>query len=152
MIYERWPTCSAHAPSGRPEAEYWLGAHPSAPATLESSGRPLDRAIAADPARLLGHEVTDRFGQLPFLLKILAARRALSIQAHPSAVQAAAGFARQEQAGLDRDAPDRTYRDANHKPELICALTPFEARCGFRDPHRDRGRARTARPGHRTGS
>ncbi len=122
-----------HPPSGRPEAEHWLGAHPSAPAIVASSEQPLDRLIAADPTGLLGPDVADRFGQLPFLVKILAARQALSIQAHPSAEQAAAGFDRDEAAGLDRDAPDRTYRDANHKPELICALTTFEARCGFRD-------------------
>lgn len=123
-----------HPPSGRPEAEYWLGAHPSGPAVLETSRRPLDAAIAEDPTALLGPAVAERFGRLPFLVKILAARQALSIQAHPSLVQAEAGFAREEAAGLDRDAPERTYRDPNHKPELICALTPFEARCGFRDP------------------
>jgi len=122
-----------HQPSGRPEAEHWLGAHPSGPAIVSSTGQPLDRLIAADPTGLLGPDVAERFGQLPFLVKVLAARQALSIQAHPSADQAAAGFGREEAAGLARDATARTYRDANHKPELICALTAFEARCGFRD-------------------
>lgn len=121
-----------HEAPGHPEAEYWLGAHPSGPSRLETTGRSLDAAIAEDPVGLLGAEVAERFGQLPFLVKILAARQALSIQAHPSAAQAAAGFAREEAAGIDRGDPTRTYRDANHKPELICALTPFEARCGFR--------------------
>ena len=120
-------------PSGRPEAEYWLGAHPSGTAVLASTGQPLDRAIASDPDAMLGSDLASGGGQLPFLLKILAARRALSIQAHPSAAQAAAGFAKEDAAGVARDARQRTYRDPNHKPELICALTPFEARCGFRD-------------------
>ncbi|MEL6982573.1 MAG: mannose-6-phosphate isomerase, class I [Actinomycetota bacterium] len=122
-----------HDAPGHPEAEYWLGAHPTGPSTLDSTGRTLDKVIAADPIGLLGPEVADRFGQLPFLVKLLAAGQALSIQAHPSAAQAAAGFAREEAAGVARTDPARTYRDANHKPELICALTPFEARCGFRD-------------------
>ena len=121
-----------HSAPGHPEAEYWLGAHPGGPAVLESSGTTLDLAIARSPIELLGPQVAERFGGLPFLVKLLAARQALSIQTHPSAAQAAAGYAREEAAGLARDAPDRNYRDANHKPELICALTPFEARCGFR--------------------
>ena len=121
-----------HPAPGHPEAEYWLGAHPGGPATLESSGTTLDVAIARSPIELLGPEVAERFGGLPFLVKLLAARQALSIQTHPSAAQAAAGYAREEAGGPARDAPDRNYRDANHKPELICALTPFEARCGFR--------------------
>jgi mannose-6-phosphate isomerase len=119
-------------PSGEPEAELWLGAHPVAPATLAGSGRSLADALAADPGGLLGPAVDGRFGQLPFLLKVLAAADPLSIQAHPSRAQAEAGFAREEAAGVAWDSPARTYRDTNHKPELICALTRFEAKCGFR--------------------
>jgi mannose-6-phosphate isomerase len=77
--------------------------------------------------------VAARFGELPFLAKVLAAAGPLSIQAHPNPEQAAAGFAREELAGLALDSPRRIYRDARHKPEIMCALTRFEAKCGFRD-------------------
>jgi mannose-6-phosphate isomerase len=75
-----------------------------------------------------------RFGaRLPFLLKVLAAETPLSLQAHPSKAQAEAGYAAEERAGVPRNAPDRNYKDDNHKPELLCALTPFDALCGFRN-------------------
>ncbi len=120
-------------PSGRPEAELWFGAHPSGPSRLLDAcgGRALDAAVEADPAGLLG-DAADRFGGLPFLTKILAAAEPLSIQAHPDEARARAGFAREDDAGIPRDAPHRTYRDPHHKPELIVALTRFEALCGFR--------------------
>jgi mannose-6-phosphate isomerase len=113
-------------PSHGPIAELWFGDHPGDPARVPSLGTTLDAVIAADPAGLLGAAVVDEYGpHLPFLLKILAADRALSIQVHPTRAQAAAGYA----------AHDPNYTDANHKPELICALTPFEALCGFRPVH-----------------
>ena len=118
--------------SGAPEAELWMGAHPKAPAMTAGSGTALDVLIDADPQAALGDAVANRFAGLPFLAKVLAAHQPLSIQAHPSATQAAAGFERENEAGLALDSPLRTYRDPNHKPELICALTPFEAKCGFR--------------------
>lgn len=121
-------------PSGEPMAELWLGAHPSAPALVGSSATPLDRMVADDPAATIGPEVANRFGRLPFLLKVLAAAHPLSLQAHPSTAQAEAGFAREEAAGTPRDAPERSFRDRWHKPELICALEEFDALCGFRDP------------------
>ncbi len=132
-------TIQGREPDGGPEAELWMGAHPKAPSVLDD-GRSLDVAVADDPTHWLGTAVADRFGAWPFLCKILAAAEPLSIQAHPSAEQAAAGFAREDAAGVDRGAPERTYRDPNHKPELICALTPFEALCGFR--HLDEVRQR----------
>uniref|UniRef100_UPI001E612E94 mannose-6-phosphate isomerase, class I n=1 Tax=Streptomyces clavuligerus TaxID=1901 RepID=UPI001E612E94 len=93
----------------------------------------LDEVIAADPVRELGAPAVDRFGpQLPFLFKILAAGAPLSLQVHPDLDQARAGFAAEERAGIPADAPHRNYKDANHKPELICALTPFDGLCGFR--------------------
>lgn len=121
-----------HEPPGHPEAEYWLGAHPSAPSRLVGLDKTLDDLVAQDLVPVVGDTVSERFSGLPFLLKILAADRPLSIQAHPSLAQAAAGFDRENAAGIDVGAPNRSYRDANHKPELICALTPFEAKCGFR--------------------
>ncbi len=120
--------------TGRPVAEAWFGAHPSAPALVGGDRVPLDRLIAADPVATLGAEVGRRFGSLPFLLKVLAAAEPLSLQAHPSARQAEAGFAREEAAGVPIDSPTRSFRDPRPKPELICALTEFDALCGFRDP------------------
>lgn len=125
-----------HEPPGHPEAEYWLGAHPSAPSKVGSAndGGASDLAVRIDedPEATIG-SAFPRFKNLPFLLKILAAAGPLSIQAHPSLDQAKAGFAREDEAGIDRAAPNRNYRDDNHKPELICAVTPFEAKCGFRE-------------------
>ncbi len=121
-------------PSAQPEAELWIGAHPKAPSLLED-GRSLLAAIVSDPDRMLGSAVHERFGaQLPFLLKVLAVDSPLSLQAHPNLEQAARGFAREELAGVPLGAPERTYKDENHKPELLCALTPFEALSGFRPP------------------
>lgn len=120
--------------TGAPAAELWLGAHPSAPSLVGSDATPLDQKIAADPVGALGPEVAETFGSLPFLLKVLAAAEPLSLQAHPSRSQAESGFARENAAGTPVDAPNRSFRDRSHKPELICALTEFQALCGFRDP------------------
>lgn len=121
------------APTGEPQAEMWMGAHPGAPSRTERG--PLNELIAADPVRELGEPSVAKFGpRLPFLFKVLAAGAPLSLQVHPDLAQARAGFAAEEAAGIPVDAPHRTYKDANHKPELICALTPFEGLCGFRAP------------------
>jgi mannose-6-phosphate isomerase len=119
-------------PAEQPAAELWMGAHPDDPSVL-SDGTPLDKAIAADPEGLLGPAALERFGaRLPFLLKVLAAETPLSLQAHPTPEQAEAGFAAEERAGIPRDDPTRTFKDPHHKPELLLALTRFEALCGFR--------------------
>ncbi|AKK10520.1 mannose-6-phosphate isomerase, class I [Corynebacterium uterequi] len=121
----------AESPSPRPEAELWYGAHPGAPATVD--GRPLGELIADDPTAALGERLIERFGaELPFLVKLLAAGEPLSLQAHPSLQQAQEGYAREDAAGIDVAASDRNYRDRNHKPEIIVALTPFRALSGFR--------------------
>ena len=120
--------------SDRPWAELWFGAHPQGPALVGPSRAPLDRVVAADPAAALGPGAADRFGGLPFLVKILAAARPLSLQVHPDAEAARAGCAREDALGLPRSSPERSFRDDSPKPELICALTPFEALWGFRDP------------------
>ncbi len=123
------------APSALPEAELWIGAHPKAPSRVVAPAGfgTLDRAIQDDPVRILGHEVCDQFGnELPFLLKVLAAAEPLSIQAHPSHEQARRGWARENAEGVPVDAPRRNYKDPNHKPELVSALTPFTALEGFR--------------------
>lgn len=125
-------------PSPHPQAEMWLGAHPAAPSTVRTAGEPraLDELIADDPAGALGAGRDRWEGRLPFLLKVLAAEEPLSLQAHPSLEQAREGWARENAAGIAVDAPDRNYRDANHKPELICALTDLVALVGFREPGR----------------
>mgnify|MGYP001942090555 FL=1 len=119
------------SPSPQPQAELWFGAHPAAPATVNGQG--LDDAIAADPAAALGKRVQDAHGdQLPFLVKLLAAAAPLSIQAHPSLEQAKEGFERENAEGIELNSPNRNYKDPNHKPELIVALTEFRALAGFR--------------------
>jgi mannose-6-phosphate isomerase len=125
------------APTAQPEAELWVGAHPLAPSTLETEAGavPLSEWIARDPEAALGAEVLARSGpELPFLLKILAVEEPLSLQAHPDGAQAAAGFAREEEAGLARDAAGRCYRDPHAKAEMACALGGFETLLGFRAP------------------
>ncbi len=120
---------------GTPCAELWMGAHPRSPSTVHTDvgDRLLSELIAEDPEGILGRDVARRFGAaMPFLFKILAAERALSIQSHPRKDQADAGFAREDAEGIPRDAYHRNYRDRNHKPELITALTEFWALRGFR--------------------
>ena len=126
-----WGSTSAIAgllgtvPSGSPEAELWLGDHPACPARVKSTGQSLIAWGASHPERF-------GTGPLPFLLKVLAAESPLSIQAHPTRVQAEHGFAAENAVGLDPDSPNRNFRDANHKPEVIVALSDFSALCGFR--------------------
>jgi mannose-6-phosphate isomerase len=111
------------APTDTPEAELWLGAHPSAPSTVDSVS--LVDVVAADPSQVLGPDVAGEFeGRLPFLLKVLAAEEPLSLQAHPDAAQARAGYA----------AGNPSYVDPYHKPELLVAVSEFEVLCGFRAP------------------
>ncbi|MFV0127296.1 mannose-6-phosphate isomerase, class I [Streptomyces sp. HMX112] len=131
------PRLMGTEPTGAPQAELWLGAHPSAPSHVDRGGGPvpLDRVIAADPVREVGHPALRRFGpRLPFLLKLLAADAPLSIQVHPDRARAAAGYAAENALGIPVDAPHRNYRDGHHKPEMIVALTPFDGLCGFRPP------------------
>jgi mannose-6-phosphate isomerase len=120
-------------PTGEPQAELWFGAHPLAPSV--AVGRLLTELIAEDPDGIIGVAPVAAFGpRLPFLVKIIAADQPLSLQAHPSRAQAEAGYAREQAAGIPRDAPNRTYRDGWPKPEVLCALAPTEALYGFRRP------------------
>lgn len=123
--------------TGEPQAELWLGAHPGAPSRVDRGDGPrsLSDVVAADPHGELGAASVREFGPtLPFLLKLLAAAAPLSLQVHPDRAGAAAGFTAEEALGIPLDAPHRNYKDTNHKPELLCALTPFDGLCGFRDP------------------
>ncbi|MEE8316846.1 MAG: mannose-6-phosphate isomerase, class I [Syntrophobacteria bacterium] len=122
-------------PADKPQAELWMGTHPKAPSQVFADGlwRSLPEVIQESPEETLGQEVAARFSnKLPFLFKVLAAAKPLSIQAHPDKEQAGQGFARENELGIPLDAPHRNYRDDNHKPEIICALTPFWALNGFR--------------------
>ncbi|MDN6401190.1 MAG: mannose-6-phosphate isomerase, class I [Brachybacterium sp.] len=130
------PAFLGRAADGSPWAEAWFGAHPLAPATAPD-GAGLDAVIAADPERMLGADVARAFGgQLPFLLKVIAPERPLSLQVHPTREHAAESFAAESAAGIALNSPLRVYRDANHKPEMLIALTRFTALCGFRTPRR----------------
>lgn len=119
----------------RTMAELWMGAHPVAPSRVrhDRAWVPLDRVIEQDAAGLLGRGTAEAFGGgLPFLFKILAAAQPLSIQVHPGAAPAKAGFQRENRAGVPLDDPSRTYKDPFHKPELLCALGRFDVLLGFR--------------------
>ena len=155
------PQLFGYPPAEGPVAEVWLGAHPDDPARLgcdehaplfdvgqlypsDASRGPeatplvtLEDFVAANPEAALGEEIMYRHGkQLPYLLKLIAPAEPLSLQVHPSLEQAREGFAAEEAAGIPRMAPNRNYRDCNHKPELAYALTRFEALVGFRAPRR----------------
>jgi mannose-6-phosphate isomerase len=122
-------------PSGKPCAEYWMGAHPDLPFDAELGGHvvPLNELIAKHPRVVLGNEVARAFDdRLPFLFKLLAAAEPLSIQVHPSKQAAEQGFLKENELGVPLNAPHRNYRDDNHKPELMMALEPFYGLRGFR--------------------
>ncbi len=122
-------------PSEKPQAELWMGVHPKAPSQVLCEGEwiSLPAFIQKDPEAILGESVARNFShKLPFLFKVLAAAKPLSIQVHPNRDQAQAGFARENGMKIPLDESNRNYRDENHKPEMICALTPFWLLNGFR--------------------
>lgn len=124
----------AASPSEHPQAELWMGAHPKATSTIRFGADRLSLAslIEKHPEAVLGDKTASKFiRRLPFLFKVLAAAKPLSIQAHPNSDQARDGFERENQMEIPIDAPHRNYRDASHKPEIICALTPFWGLNGF---------------------
>jgi mannose-6-phosphate isomerase, class I len=123
-------------PDGLPMAELWMGAHPKSSSKItdaQGTVRSLRDVIDADKATLLGHDVAERFGELPFLFKVLCAAQPLSIQVHPNKRASEIGFAKENAAGIPLDAAERNYKDPNHKPELVFALTPFLAMNAFRE-------------------
>jgi mannose-6-phosphate isomerase len=121
-------------PSGEPEAELWMGAHPAAPSHIDGGDATLLDFVSADPVGMLGPQVAARFkNRLPFLLKVLSAAKALSIQTHPTRAQAEAGYAAEQERGLSAGDPNRNYVDDWPKPEILMALTDFEALAGLRD-------------------
>jgi mannose-6-phosphate isomerase len=121
-------------PEKKPMAEYWLGAHDSDSSIVVSNDREilLNRFIDSDKERILGATVSKRFGRLPFLLKILDVNDMLSIQVHPSKHTAEVEFARENKEKIPLGAANRNYKDDNHKPELMVALSDFWLLHGFK--------------------
>lgn len=121
-------------PTHEPQAELWMGAHPNGCSGIAINGKivQLSDFIAQNPSLILGEYTARQFGELPYLFKILAAENALSIQVHPNKQQAERGFAQEEQLGIALTAAQRNYKDPNHKPELVYALTEYQAMNGFR--------------------
>lgn len=123
-------------PQQQPMAELWMGAHPkSSSQVVDANGQivSLRDVIEKHKSTLLGDAVAERFGELPFLFKVLCAAQPLSIQVHPNKRNSETGFARENAAGIPLDAAERNYKDPNHKPELVFALTPFLAMNAFRE-------------------
>jgi mannose-6-phosphate isomerase len=118
---------------GKPFAEYWMGAHPSAPAMVETAQglMALDQMIQENKVAFLGAKTAAQFGALPYLFKILDVEKMLSIQVHPSKENAEKGFSKEQQAGVPIDATNRNYKDQNHKPEVMVALSDFWLLHGF---------------------
>lgn len=122
-------------PDQQPMAELWMGAHPKSSSKIDVHGevKSLRDVIDSDKAAWLGNAVNQRFGELPFLFKVLCAAQPLSIQVHPNKQASEIGFAKENAAGIPIDAAERNYKDPNHKPELVFALTPFLAMNAFRE-------------------
>ncbi len=122
-------------PNKQPFAELWMGTHVKGPSTLKVGRKEvlLREVIQDNPRKVLGKPIIKKFGeQLPFLFKVLDVQKMLSIQAHPTKKEAEIGFAKEEESGISRIAPNRTYRDDNHKPEVMIALTEFWLLHGFK--------------------
>ncbi|MGL5249474.1 MAG: mannose-6-phosphate isomerase, class I, partial [Enterovibrio sp.] len=118
--------------NNEPQAEIWMGAHVNGCSKNESTDQALIDIINADKVALLGEYTATRFGELPFLFKVLSAQTPLSIQVHPDLLKAQQGFALENKKGLAINDAKRNYKDPNHKPELVYALTHFKAMNGFR--------------------
>lgn len=144
--YDALPAFLAVDPTGEPMAEAWFGTHPGGPTRVlgervPEQGEASEQGAASEVGACSLADVTSRdphlwFGpganEMSFLLKVLAIGRPLSLQMHPTLEEARNGFADEELRGVSRTDPTRVFRDANHKPELICALSDIDALCGFR--------------------
>ena len=123
-------------PNNEPYAEYWMGVHPAAVSeiTTEQGVVLLDKMLADDGKMLLGEKTLANFGALPYLYKVLDVANMLSIQAHPNKQNAILGYEKEEAAGIDLNATVRNYKDKNHKPEVMVALSEFWLLHGFLAP------------------
>ena len=125
-------------PDKKPFAEYWMGAHDNVPSEVilpDGTTQPLNAFIKNDAAGSLGQPVNKRFGRLPYLFKVLDVKDMLSIQVHPTKKAAESAFAAENMKGTPLNAPNRNYKDDNHKPELMLALSDFWLLHGFKSPH-----------------
>jgi len=121
--------------SNRPQAEIWMGVHPSGISTaIDTQGKQikLDQLIAKNPTQILGEHTNNKYHTLPYLFKVLSAKQPLSIQVHPELSKAQKGYEKENKLAISLDSPNRNYKDPNHKPELVYALTPYWAMNGFR--------------------
>ncbi|MEZ8474726.1 mannose-6-phosphate isomerase, class I [Vibrio cyclitrophicus] len=118
--------------NNEPQAEIWMGAHSGGSSRHEESGDLLSDIIKQDERANLGNYTVNRFGELPYLFKVLAAHKPLSIQVHPNKRKSELGFARENEQGITLNDSTRNYKDPNHKPELVYALTSYKAMNGFR--------------------
>ena len=119
-------------PNQEPQAEIWMGAHPNGCSKVDDTGEALSHVIDENKIDVLGEYTAARFGELPFLFKVLAAETPLSIQVHPNKRKSEIGFERENALGIPLNAANRNYKDPNHKPELVYALTFYKAMNGFR--------------------
>ena len=119
-------------PEQKPFAEYWLGAHVNAPAMVDEINISLHQLIIDNPVEVLGKQVAEKFQSLPYLFKILDVRQMLSIQVHPSKQSAVEEYEKETERGIPLTAPNRNYKDKNHKPELMLALSDFWLLHGFK--------------------
>ncbi|MDW1605370.1 MULTISPECIES: mannose-6-phosphate isomerase, class I [unclassified Vibrio] len=119
-------------PDDKPQAEIWMGAHEKGCSVIDGSDMSLKEYIDLDPIQALGDKTAKQYGELPYLFKVLAAQAPLSIQVHPSKQAAKQGYEHENAQGMDLSAPYRNYKDPNHKPELVYALTRYKAMNGFR--------------------
>jgi mannose-6-phosphate isomerase len=120
-------------PVRQPFAEYWMGAHLSAPSQVSNgeTSRSLTDILKSQP-ELLGEKTRKHFDGLPYLFKVLDVREMLSIQVHPTKEEAEKGFDAEEERGIELNAPTRNYKDRNHKPEVMIALSDFWLLHGFK--------------------
>lgn len=118
-----------------PQAELWMGAHPNGCSLVQIDDGTiitLSEFIDAEKSAVLSSKTAEKFGELPYLFKVLAVSNTLSIQVHPDKQEAEIGYRKEDELGIERKAVNRNYRDPNHKPELVYALTPYQAMNGFR--------------------
>ncbi|MEC8974725.1 MAG: mannose-6-phosphate isomerase, class I [Actinomycetota bacterium] len=128
------PSLQGRQEMGEPEAELWIGTHQKSPSMVMGTNRTLTEIIDSDPQSALGDHIHQTHGELQYLVKVLAINTPLSLQAHPTAAQAEAGYEEENNKQIPLHSPNRIFSAPDEKSEIVCALTSFEARFGFRTP------------------